>query len=80
MVSLYHTKILHSYCILHAVHFIATTHLSLPERLYLLISHTYFSPPPTPLPYGEHLFVLCIYDWFLFCHMSSFVLLFKFHI
>ena len=31
-------------------------------RLYLLISHTYFSHPRTPLPSGNHLFVPFIYD------------------
>ena len=30
--------------------------------LYLLISLTYFFPPQTPIPSGNHLFVLCIYN------------------
>ena len=32
------------------------------ESLYLLIFITYFSTLPTPIPTGNHLFVLCIYD------------------
>ena len=32
------------------------------ERLYLLISLTYFSHPSKPPPLRQHLFVLCIYD------------------
>ena len=45
---------------------------------YLLISLTYLTHPPTPLPSGNHLFVLCIYDSFcfnmfvhLFCVLDS---------
>ena len=44
--------------------------------LYLLISLTYFPPPPTPLPSGSHLFAVCIYDsdFLLLCLFFSFFL------
>ena len=32
------------------------------RSLYLSISLTYFIHPPTSLPYGNHQFVLCIYE------------------
>ena len=38
------------------------THLFCNWNFDLLISLTYFSPPLTLLPSGNHLFVLCIYD------------------
>ena len=44
--------------------------------LYLLISLTYFSPPPNSLSSGNHLFVLCIYDSFclvMFVHLFWFL-------
>ena len=36
--------------------------------------------PPTPLPSGNHLFVLCIYKSILFSYIFFFVLYFRFHI
>ena len=44
-------------------------------RLYLLISHTYFSHPRTPLPSGNHLFVPFIYD-----SVSVSFIFFRFHV
>ena len=36
------------------------------RSLYLIIFLTYFFPPPTPLPSGNHLFALCICNCFCF--------------
>ena len=62
----HHTKVLHSYC-----HWLYFPHCTFHNprliyfatgSLYLLIYLTYFSHPPTPIPFGKHLFVLCIYS------------------
>jgi len=36
-------------------------------------SLTYLFPPPAPLPSGNHLFVLCIYNYVLFIHLFCFL-------
>ena len=45
------------------------------ESSYLLIFITYFSTLPTPIPTGNHLFVLCIYDTVsvLLCLFTCFI-------
>ena len=48
--------------------------------LYLLISLTYFFPPPTSIPSSNHLLALQIQNSFSFCYICSLVSIFIFHI
>ena len=69
----HHINILHSFdyiphCIFHTGDFYFAT-----WSLYFFISLTSFFPPPTPLPSGNHLFVLCIYNYVLFIHLFCFL-------
>ena len=46
--------------------------------LYLLISLNYFTHPPTPLPYDDQKFILCIYE--SISVLLCFIMFFRFHI
>ena len=76
----HHTKVLHCYwlsspCCLY-ISFLWLIYF-VTGSLYLLVSLTYFTHLPTPLPTGNHLFVLCIYDFvsvllcLFFCFLDS---------
>ena len=61
----------------YALHFIPVTFTFIyfiTGNLYLLVSLTYFTPYLNPLPSGDHLFVLCVYEsvFGLFCLFACF--------
>ena len=70
----HHTNLLQYYYVPHAVLFIPVTHF-VTRSLYLLISLTYFTHPSTALPFGNHLFILCIYESVSVCYICLCILI-----
>ena len=63
VLTICHYKVIAILLTVFSMLYIITLHLScfITGCLYLLIPYTYFIPPPTFLPSGDHQFVLCIY-------------------